>query len=167
MLQQQVWHILLTIYVVHTIHKVEQCKAYCLFWSSSVFMVTYISLLTWKATACYATTKIWQIDMLRVDLACQDELEWVWPFMNRYRMFFVQTSTLPLPLCMHQKLTTHGRFCKQNNQLPTKNSLLCHNKNLVNLYVIPSWRPNSIQSTIYQVEGILLGILFGLLTIWT
>jgi len=21
---------------------------------------------------------------------------------------------------MHQKLTKHGRFCKQNNQLPTK-----------------------------------------------
>jgi hypothetical protein len=33
-------------------------------------------------------------------------------------MFFVQTSTLPPR--MHQKLTKHGRFCKQNNQLPTK-----------------------------------------------
>jgi hypothetical protein len=39
-------------------------------------------------------------------------------FMNRYRMFFVQTSTLPPR--MHQKLTKHGRFCKQNNQIPTK-----------------------------------------------
>ena len=38
--------------------------------------------------------------------------------MNRYRMFFVQTSTLPPR--MHQKLTKHGKFCKQNNQLPTK-----------------------------------------------
>jgi hypothetical protein len=38
--------------------------------------------------------------------------------MNRYRMFFVQTSTLPP--WMHHKLTKHGRFCKQNNQLPTK-----------------------------------------------
>jgi hypothetical protein len=38
--------------------------------------------------------------------------------MNRYRMFFVQTSTPPLR--MHQKLTKHGRFYKQNNQLPTK-----------------------------------------------
>jgi hypothetical protein len=38
--------------------------------------------------------------------------------MNRYRMFFVQTSTLPPR--MHQKLTKPGRFCKQNNQLPTK-----------------------------------------------
>jgi hypothetical protein len=37
--------------------------------------------------------------------------------MNQYRMFFVQTST-PLPR-MHQKLTKHGKFCKQNNQLPT------------------------------------------------
>jgi hypothetical protein len=33
-------------------------------------------------------------------------------------MFFVQTSTLPSR--MHHKLTKHGRFCKQNNQLPTK-----------------------------------------------
>ena len=38
--------------------------------------------------------------------------------MNEYRMFFVQTSTRPPN--MHQKLTKHGRFCKQNNQLPTK-----------------------------------------------
>jgi hypothetical protein len=38
--------------------------------------------------------------------------------MNRYRMFIVQTSTLPSR--MHHKLTKHGRFCKQNNQLPTK-----------------------------------------------
>jgi hypothetical protein len=33
-------------------------------------------------------------------------------------MFFVQTSTLPPR--MHHKLTKHGRFCKQNNQLPIK-----------------------------------------------
>jgi hypothetical protein len=33
-------------------------------------------------------------------------------------MFFVQPSTPPPR--MHQKLTKHGRFCKQNNQLPTK-----------------------------------------------
>jgi hypothetical protein len=38
--------------------------------------------------------------------------------MNRYRMFFVQTSTLPPR--MHQELTKHGRFYNQNNQLPTK-----------------------------------------------
>jgi hypothetical protein len=50
--------------------------------------------------------------------------------MNWYRMFFVQTSTLPPR--MHQKLTKRGRFCKQNNQLPTKshdelkdNSIMC------------------------------------------
>ena len=45
-------------------------------------------------------------------------LEWVWPSMNRYIMFFVQTFTRPPN--MHLKLTKHGRFCKQNNQLPTK-----------------------------------------------
>jgi hypothetical protein len=33
-------------------------------------------------------------------------------------MFYFQTSTLPPR--MHHKLTKHGRFCKQNNQLPTK-----------------------------------------------
>jgi hypothetical protein len=33
-------------------------------------------------------------------------------------MFFVQISTLPPR--MHHKFTKHGRFCKQNNQLPTK-----------------------------------------------
>ena len=38
--------------------------------------------------------------------------------MNRYRMLFVQTSTRPAN--MHLKLTKHGMFCKQNNQLPTK-----------------------------------------------
>jgi hypothetical protein len=51
-------------------------------------------------------------------LACQEVLKWVWPFMNRYRMFYLQTSTLPPR--MHHKLTKHGRLCKQNNQLPTK-----------------------------------------------
>jgi hypothetical protein len=44
--------------------------------------------------------------------------KWVWPFMYRYKMFFVQTSTLPPRMC--QKLTKHRRFCKQNNQLPNK-----------------------------------------------
>ena len=38
--------------------------------------------------------------------------------MNQYRMFFVQTSSLPPR--MHQKLTKHEIFFKQNNQLPTK-----------------------------------------------
>ena len=38
--------------------------------------------------------------------------------MNRYRMIFVQTSTRPPN--MHLKLTKHGRFRKQNNQLPIK-----------------------------------------------
>ena len=49
-----------------------------------------------------------------------------------YRVSFVQTST-QLPK-MHQKLTKHGRGCKQNNQLPTKshdeledNSIVCGN----------------------------------------
>jgi hypothetical protein len=41
--------------------------------------------------------------------------------MNGYGMFFVQTSALPWR--MHQKVTKHGRFCKQNNELPTKNQV--------------------------------------------
>jgi hypothetical protein len=50
--------------------------------------------------------------------------------MNRFRMFFVQTSALPP--CMHQKLTKHGRFCKQNNQLPTKSHVqLNDNSNVI------------------------------------
>ena len=35
-----------------------------------------------------------------------------------FRMFYVQTSTLPPG--MHCKLTKHGSCCMQNNQLPTK-----------------------------------------------
>ena len=38
--------------------------------------------------------------------------------MNQNKMFFVHTSRLPPR--MHQKLTKHGRFYKQKNQLPTK-----------------------------------------------
>jgi hypothetical protein len=38
--------------------------------------------------------------------------------MNRYRMFFVQTSTLPPN--MHNISTKHGWYCMQNNQLPVK-----------------------------------------------
>jgi hypothetical protein len=55
--------------------------------------------------------------------------KWVWPSMNRYRMFFVQTSTIPP--CMHQKLTKHGRFCKQNNQLPTKSHVELKDNSIV------------------------------------
>jgi hypothetical protein len=56
---------------------------------------------------------------VKLILACQEVLKWVWPFMNRYRMVFC--SNLHTTPRMHQKLTKHGRFCKQNNQLPTKN----------------------------------------------
>jgi hypothetical protein len=55
--------------------------------------------------------------------------KWVWPLMNRYRMFFIQTSTLPP--CMHHKLTKHGRFCKQNNQLPTKTHVELNDNSIV------------------------------------
>ena len=55
---------------------------------------------------------------VKLNLAPLGMPKWVWSFMNQYIMFFVQTSTLPPR--MHHKLTKHGRFCKQNNQLPTK-----------------------------------------------
>jgi hypothetical protein len=51
--------------------------------------------------------------------------------MNRYRMFFVQTSTLPPR--MHHKLTKHGRFCKQNNQLPTKSHVEFKDNSIISL----------------------------------
>jgi hypothetical protein len=57
----------------------------------------------------------WRVKLV---LACQEVLKWVWSSMNWYRMFYVKTSTLPPR--MHQKLTEHGKICKQNNQLPTK-----------------------------------------------
>ena len=39
--------------------------------------------------------------------------------MNQYRMFFVQTSTLPTPR-MHNFFTENGTCCMQINQLPIK-----------------------------------------------
>jgi hypothetical protein len=44
--------------------------------------------------------------------------KWVWPSMNRCRMFFIQTSTLSPS--MYRKLTQHGRCCMQSNELLTK-----------------------------------------------
>ena len=44
--------------------------------------------------------------------------KWVWPLMDRYRMFFIQSSTLPLSV--HQKFTEHERCCMQNYLLLTK-----------------------------------------------
>ena len=49
-------------------------------------------------------------------------------------MFFVQTSTQPPN--MHLKLTKHGKFCNQNNQLPTKSrDELEDNSNIRNVLV--------------------------------
>ena len=46
-----------------------------------------------------------------------DKPKWVWPVTNWHNKLFVPTST-PTP-SMHKKLTKHGKFCLQNNQLPT------------------------------------------------
>lgn len=40
--------------------------------------------------------------------------KWVWPLMNRFRMFYIQISTPPPN--MHWKLTIHWRCLMQNNQ---------------------------------------------------
>ena len=45
---------------------------------------------------------------------------WIWPSMDRYRMYCVETCTL-LPSSMYRKPTEHGRCCMQINQLLTKN----------------------------------------------
>ena len=41
--------------------------------------------------------------------------------MNRYRMFFVQTSTVPSS--MHRELAEHGKSLIQTNQLQTRSHL--------------------------------------------
>jgi hypothetical protein len=43
--------------------------------------------------------------------------KWVWRSVNQFKMFFVQTSTLPPS--MHKRLTKHGRCRMRNNQLLT------------------------------------------------
>jgi hypothetical protein len=69
--------------------------------------------------------------------------------MNRYRMSYVQTSTLPP--CMHQELTKHGRFYKQNNQLPTKSHVeLKDNSNNLPQYIYKA------RSQGYQMREVLL-----------
>ena len=57
---------------------------------------------------------------LRIKLisAPLDTPKWVWPSMNRYRMFFDQTITLPPN--MHHKLTEHERCWMRNIWFPTK-----------------------------------------------
>ena len=84
--------------------------------------------LRWCAFTTYMTSSIQEEIMLK----------WVWPSINRYRMCFVQTSTPPPH--MHQKLTKHKRFCKQNNQLPTKS----HDElkdNSITMKFLKLWRP--------------------------
>ena len=62
--------------------------------------------------------------------------KWVWPSMNRYRMFYLQTSTLPPR--MHHKLTKHGRFCMQNNQLPTKTHVESKDNSILSKKILSS-----------------------------
>ena len=62
--------------------------------------------------------------------------KWVWPSIIRCRMFYAQTST-PHP-SMHRILTEHGRWCMQNNQLPTKSHVeLEDNSNLSVIIILP------------------------------
>jgi hypothetical protein len=70
-------------------------------------------------------------------------------------MSYLQTSTLPPR--MHHKLTKHGRFCKQNNQLPTKthvelkeNSIVVgiHVKELISkrMFFFPKYPENPVKN---------------------
>ena len=62
-------------------------------------------------------------------------------------MFFVQISTRPPNT--HLKLTEYGRFCKQNNQLPTKShDVLEDNSNMFRN--LPNHRFKE-QKTTYQL----------------
>ena len=54
----------------------------------------------------------------KLSLAPSGIPKWVWLSMNRFRVFFVEISTLPPS--MHSKLTQYGRCNLQNNQLRTK-----------------------------------------------
>ena len=60
---------------------------------------------------------------------------------NRYRMFFVKTSTLTP--CMHQKLDNTWKFCKQNNQLPTKSYDELKDNSIMNC---PKWAKTPYQT---------------------
>ena len=76
-------------------------------------------------------------------------LKWVWPLMNRYRRFFVQTSTRPPN--MHLNLTKHGKFCKQTNQLLTKSHDELKDNCIVHLVCAPWSTPQCMQ--IFCITG--------------
>ena len=69
-------------------------------------------------------------------------------------MCFVQTSTPPPH--MHQKLTKHKRFCKQNNQLPTKSHDELKDNSIIQflsdmcLHVVCSWILPKLHTTLIQ-----------------
>jgi len=63
----------------------------------------------WRATYFGSLTT-------KVILAPLGMPKWVWPSMNRYRMFFIQPSTI-LP-SMHQKLGKWKSACKLTNSCP-------------------------------------------------
>ena len=75
--------------------------------------------------------------------------------MNWYRMFYVQTSTLRPR--MHQKLTNHGKFCMQNNQLPTKSHVELKDNSIIHACYI------SVASIAFHV---LLSKAYVLRTFW-
>ena len=60
----------------------------------------------------------WFIRVLQLILISKEVLKWVSSPMNPYRTFFIQISKMTP--CMHQKLIECGKYCMQNNQLPTK-----------------------------------------------
>jgi hypothetical protein len=69
-------------------------------------------------------------------------------------MFYLQTSTLPPR--MHHKLTKHGRFCKQNNQLPTETHVeLKDNSNINHLiFEVNNMKGKPVQQDIKEVQNV-------------
>ena len=83
--------------------------------------ISLISFPLWCALG--GNVWIWMKSNLFRFIEGQTHFSTSWHFkmsltLNQWRMFFVQSSTLPPS--MHCKLTEHGRCCMQNNHNPTK-----------------------------------------------
>ena len=71
-------------------------------------------MYTWKQCLVLNKKQPISVCWANLTLAPLGMPKWVWPSMNPYRTFFVQT------LHHLQAFTEHGRCCMQYNQLPTK-----------------------------------------------
>ena len=82
---------------------------------------------------------------------------WIWPSMNQYRMFFIQTFTLHYLPSMHWKLTKRGKCCVKNNQLPTKTCVQSEDNSIVlltSIRLILGISPTRISTNDQYEQGI-------------